>query len=335
MSSTYEFDLARGLLPVVTAEFRECFTSGRIVENDDAEALLVEWNGDHAQLTAMRTAASVAAVLDFPVARPKALLGDENLRDIISCARSIAQAHDFRALRLSAAGAHTPTMQRIASEIASAVKLPLDDTDGDFLVRVRPRPGGWQVLIRTTPRPLSVRPWRVVDYPVAVNACIAAAMVRLANLKPSDSVLNVMCGSATIAIEAAIAHSNLDAVAIDNNDEALTAARTNVKAAGVDARVRLRPADATALDIADSTVDAAFADPPWTGETRTNLRRLYQDTLAELARVIRPGGRLIWLSHQVEMSGGILRNAKDFLAQQRITVSQGGLHPSLWVLLRS
>jgi tRNA (guanine6-N2)-methyltransferase len=282
---------------------------------------LVEWDGDSPQLTSMRTAASVATVLDFGVARPKALLGDENLRNIIGCARSIAGAHDFHALRLSAAGSHTSTMQRIASEIAQAIGLEVDNTDGDFLVRIRRGPAGWQVLIRNTPRPLSARGWRVVDYPVAVNACIAAAMVRLAKLTPQDRVLNVMCGSATIAIEAAISHPTLSTAAIDNDEHALAAAHENAKAAGVDSRLDFRLDDATCLGITDSSIDVTFADPPWSGDTRTNLLRLYQATLAELSRVVTPGGRLIWLSHQVELSRSFLQDTEDFVVQERITVS--------------
>jgi precorrin-6B methylase 2 len=335
MSSTYEFDVSPGLLSVVTDEFRERFPGGRILENHDAEALLVEWDGDPARLTAMRTAASVATVLEFPVARPKALLGDENLRKITNCARAIADTHEFHALRLSAAGSHTPTMERIAAEIAHGVGLAVDNADGDLLVRIRRGPEGWQVLIRRTPRPLSVRQWRVVDYPVAVNACIAAAMVRVANLGPSDSVLNVMCGSATIAIEAALTHRDLSIVAIDNHAPALEAARANVNAAGVDDRVQLRLGDVTQLDFPASSIDATFADPPWSGDNYTNLSRLYEAALAELSRVICPGGRLVWLSHQVEMSKDLLQKAKDFSLKEPITLTQGGLHPSLWLLHRT
>jgi len=334
ISSTYEFGVARGLLNVVTDEFGERFPGGRILANDDAEALLVEWDGDPAQLTAMRTAAGLATVLDFPVARPKALLGDENLRKIIACARAISGACQFHALRISAAGSHTPTMQRIATDIANATELPVDNAGGDFLVRIRRSREGWQMLIRNTPRPLSARSWRVADYPVAVNACIAAAMVRLAEIMPQDRVLNVMCGSATIAIEAAIAHPSLQVLAIDNNEQGLTAARANARAAGVDRRVRLQLGDSTQLDIADSSIDFAFADPPWSGDAKPNLSRLYEATLAELSRVVRPGGRLIWLSHRVEMSGNLLQNAEDLVLQDRITVTQGGLHPTLWTLHR-
>jgi 23S rRNA G2445 N2-methylase RlmL len=283
----------------------------------------------------MRTAGSVSVVLDFDVTRPKALLGDENFRAIADCAKEIARTQKFRGMRLSAAGSATPTMQRIATDIGNAVGLPVDN-DGDFLVRIRRSANGWQTLIRLTPRPLSVRPWRVVDYPVAVNACIAAAMIHLAKVRPADRVLNVMCGSATIAIEAAIALPTLKSiVAIDNDEQALQAARTNAIAAEVDARVKIQLGDATNLDIAESSIDVAFVDPPWTGYTRDNLRRLYQETLAELARVVTTGGRVVWLSHQVEMSSGLLREIPTFSAPEPIVLNQGGLHPSLWVLTRS
>jgi tRNA (guanine6-N2)-methyltransferase len=328
----YEFDVTPGLLPIARAEFEDRFPNGRIRENDDAESLLVEWDTDPAQLTAIRTAASLASVLDFPVARPKALLGDENLRNIVSRTQAITSAQEFHALRLSAAGSQTPTMQRIATEIANAVGLAVDKDDGDLLFRVRRYGAGWQVLIRHTPRPLSVRSWRVVDYPVAVNACVAAAMVRLARIAPQDKVLNVMCGSATIAIEAALAHSSLHVIAVDNDNKAVAAAEKNAEAAGVRKRLKLERHDATKLALDDASIDVAFADPPWSGDTKPNLSNLYGATLAELSRVVRPRGRLIWLSHQIELSQSFFQATNRFVVEQRITISQGGLHPSLWTL---
>jgi tRNA (guanine6-N2)-methyltransferase len=327
--------VTRGLRAVVADELRERFPAATVTGNDDPEALQVAWDGDPQRLAAMRTAGSVATLLDFNVVRPKALLGDENFRTIATCAAAVARSHEFHGLRLSAAGSSTPTMHRIAAEIAQAAHLPVEQENGDFLVRIRRSTAGWQLLLRLTPRPLSARPWRVVDYPVAANACIAAAMVRLARIRRGERILNVMCGSATIAIEAALAHPEAaDIVAVDNNETALAAARTNAAAADVASRIEIIRGDATDLGNTLSNFDVAFADPPWSGDSRAGLQKLYERTLAELARAIRSGGRVIWLSHQVEMSRNLLHNSEAFSAAEPVVVGQGGLHPWLWVLRR-
>src|SRR5690625_5498492 len=63
-------------------------------------------------------------------------------------------------------------MQRLGEALAELAEVPVDP-EGDLLVRVRRgpgRPGTWQVLIRTTPRPLATRAWRTVNYPGADRA---------------------------------------------------------------------------------------------------------------------------------------------------------------------
>ena len=226
-------------------------------------------------------------------------------------------------------------MRRIAECSATAAGVPMDDDDGDLMMRVLPAPDGWRVLIRLHPRPLSARPWRVVDYHGAVNAAIAAAMVRLARVTGSDRLLNVMCGSSTIAIEALLAQPKLEPiVAVDNDPLALEASRTNAAAAGALRRLELRLGSATALDLDDSSIDVALADPPWSGLGREQLESLYRESLTELARVVRSGGRVAWLSHQVELSREIIPGVAAFEVEDRLTVTQGGLHPSLWILAR-
>ena len=284
-------------------------------------------------MKSLRTVAGVSRVLEFDVPRPKALLGDANLRAIVEAVDEVKRGEQFNAVRIAAAGSDSSVMKRIAQEVADAAELKVDD-DGDLVLRILHGSSGrgWRVLVRVTPRPMATRPWRVADYMGAVNATIAAAMVRLASLRAGAKVANLMCGSATLAIEAALAHPDLaQIVAFDQSAEAVAAALANVEAASVDDRVVVKQADALQSGLGDAEFDAVFCDPPWTGMSQDDVKKLYMSSLDEIYRVLCHGGVAGWLSHQIEVSRDVIAASK-FDVTQRLRLTQGGLHPTLWML---
>ncbi|MGH3093955.1 MAG: class I SAM-dependent methyltransferase [Gaiellaceae bacterium] len=105
---------------------------------------------------------------------------------------------------------------------------------------------------------------------------------------PGDTVLDVATGTAAVAIELA-RRSGCRVVGVDQSAEMLAAARRRVRAARLEGAIELREARAEELPFAD----AAFG-----GLTVTYLLR-YVDfpaaTMRELARVVRPGGRIAML----------------------------------------
>jgi demethylmenaquinone methyltransferase / 2-methoxy-6-polyprenyl-1,4-benzoquinol methylase len=97
-------------------------------------------------------------------------------------------------------------------------------------------------------------------------------------------VLDVATGTAAVAIELARAEPARSIVGVDQSTEMLAAGRERVERAGLAARIELREGRAEALPFADAEFDAL---------TVTYLLRYVDDvpaTLAELARVVRPGG---------------------------------------------
>lgn len=50
--------------------------------------------------------------------------------------------------------------------------------------------------------------WRIYNHPAHLNATIACAMVKLSRWRPEESLLDPMCGSGTIPIEAALMARN-------------------------------------------------------------------------------------------------------------------------------
>lgn len=318
----------------------------------------------------LRSVTSVQRVLTFAVPRPKALLGDQARRRIVDEARAIVRANGpFDGLRVDAAGRDSGVLQRLRSELAQALGLDDAPDSGELRLRVRPRPGpgesAWQVLIRTTPRPLSARPWRVANLPGGLNACVAAAVWRWTGVTPDQRVLNAMCGSGTLAIERAFLGPAGRLVGVDLDPAALEAAAANARAAGLRVEsdlgasvvppalagrsagaaamrgdrpaLELRLADATASSFPDGAFDVLVTDPPWgdaVGDAG-ELPDLYRHLLAEAARVVVPGGRMVVVCHALRVWEQAVREAGEaWLPDGSLRVFHGGHRPLVQRLIR-
>jgi demethylmenaquinone methyltransferase/2-methoxy-6-polyprenyl-1,4-benzoquinol methylase len=109
---------------------------------------------------------------------------------------------------------------------------------------------------------------------------------------PGGTVLDVASGTAAVAIEVARRHG-CKVVAIDQSAEMLAEGRRRVEAAGLGERIELREGRAE---------DLPFEDACFDGLTFTYLLRYVDDpaaTMRELARVVRPGGRVAMLEFSV------------------------------------
>jgi SAM-dependent methyltransferase len=85
-------------------------------------------------------------------------------------------------------------------------------------------------------------------------------------------------------------------IGFDLAPDALTAARAHARAARVP--VTVGRADAGALPLADSSVDAVATNLPWgrTAPPASLLRAGLEPLRAELARILRPAGRAVILA---------------------------------------
>jgi demethylmenaquinone methyltransferase/2-methoxy-6-polyprenyl-1,4-benzoquinol methylase len=109
----------------------------------------------------------------------------------------------------------------------------------------------------------------------------------LAELEPGDRALDVATGTGDLALELATrVGSNGEVVACDFSERMLELARAK---AGAGARVRFEPANALALPYPDAAFNAATV-----GFGARNFADLEQG-LAEMARVVRPCGRVVVL----------------------------------------
>lgn len=129
---------------------------------------------------------------------------------------------------------------------------------------------------------------REVERSGALRPTVAAAMVGLAG-DSYGKLLDPCCGSGTILAEARAAGWAVEGRDIDRS--AVRVANANLPG------ITIRAGDVRALDLPDGSVDACVSNLPFGQqyEVEGDVESWFTDTLAELARVTKSGGRVVLL----------------------------------------
>jgi SAM-dependent methyltransferase len=116
---------------------------------------------------------------------------------------------------------------------------------------------------------------------------VVAAMLKLANVKPTDMVYDLGCGDGRIVITAA-KDFGARSVGIDIDPVRIREARQRAQQAGVANRVAFREGDLFTADIHDATVVTLYLLPDLNVQLRPKLQK-----------ELRPGARIV--SHSFDM----------------------------------
>lgn len=302
---------------------------------------------DLAAARGLRRTVAAYASIGVPARRPRELLETSVMQRVDALLAEIRRVRPkvaFTGLRLAAAGADSADMRRIAARIAEGAGVPVDE-DGDLLVRVRrgtvadaagAGPGaGWEILLRTTPRPLSTRAWRTVDYPGAVNATIAASVMDLLEVGPQDAVLDMTCGSGTLLIEQLHVAAPARAVGVDLAGAAIEAARAHQRAARRRGRVDWLQGDVRELPL-EGGFTRIVTNPPWGtlhGQHESN-EALLADLLARAHALAAPDARMGVLTHEITRMHAVLERTGQWRPLREHRFFQKGHHPRLFLLER-
>ena len=199
----YEVTVVRGLEQVAYQELRQKLGKhvrlSRPIEGEiGSGALQFTFRGNPARLLQLNTISNAFVVCEYDIPRPKALCDQQNFADLVQKIQTILNLYPRRTFRnfgISAAGDDSAVMQRLADMLRKKLSIPHapDESICCYAFAVTVGESGWEVLIRMSPRPLSVRAWRVADMEGALPAPVASCMVRMTLPQPSDGFFNIAC----------------------------------------------------------------------------------------------------------------------------------------------
>ncbi|MDP9037569.1 MAG: HEAT repeat domain-containing protein [Myxococcota bacterium] len=136
--------------------------------------------------------------------------------------------------------------------------------------------------------------WRKRDVPASSHPTLAAALARVAEARPDDVVWDPFVGSGAELVERGLLGPHRSLMGSDTEPLALEAARENLAAAGIEARLE----QADALVHAPAGVTLIITNPPMgrRASRTAGLSETLDRFVLHAASVLLPGGRLVWMS---------------------------------------
>ena len=301
-----------GLRPVVLDELKRfCF---RILDETE-DSVFIEFSEEIiSEVKKLRSVSRAYLVLQNNMYHPtyisnhKSILG--NLID------TVVRYDNFKTFKISCAGSNSPEVRSIAKYIQDTYKME-ESAESDLKIHIIKPENIWEIGVQITPRPLSVRDYRVVNMSGAMDPTIAYAVNSFCNLDSAHSYLNIFSGSATLLIEAAQCYPNLEyLIGFDNDKKHLSLSIQNIKKAGLVEKVHIKEADI--FDKPDlGTFDAIVSDLPFgmSISKDEDLEKLYTAFLQYCEKVLNTNGRLAIYTSEYELIEPILSSSQFKIIQ--------------------
>ncbi|XP_050004504.1 tRNA (guanine(6)-N2)-methyltransferase THUMP3 isoform X1 [Alexandromys fortis] len=186
--------------------------------------------------------------------------------------------------------------------------------------------------------------------PTTLRSTLAYGMLRLCEPKPTDVIVDPMCGTGAIPIEGATEWSHCYHIAGDNNPLAVNRAANNISSLLTKSQIKDGktswglPIDAVQWDICNlplrtASVDIIVTDMPFGKRMGSKKRNwnLYPACLREMSRVCRPGtGRAVLLTQDKKCFTKALSGMGHLWRKvHTVWVNIGGLHAAVYLLKRT
>lgn len=246
------------------------------------------------------------------ISNHKSILGD--LIDIILEKDSVEKKKPiFKTFKLRCAGSGSKEVIEIQDYIKNTYKLNFAE-EVDMEIHINKPDLLWEVGLRITKRPLSLRDYRVANIKGGLNPTIAYAMNTFCNLNSSNSYLNVFSGSGTLLIEAGLEsmthNSNLKLVGFDIDGKSNALAIQNIKKANLIKQIHLKTADVYNKPHLGK-FDVIVSDLPFGMQisNKENLDNLYKTFIAYCEETLNKEGVLVVYTTEYKLLQNILTSS--------------------------
>jgi tRNA (guanine6-N2)-methyltransferase len=317
-------------------------------------AVLFDYSGDARDLMALRTIEDLfvvlATVTDLPptrealrrlealAARASTVESGLNLARIIQPGRGGRGKTNFRVVARQAdraayrrVDAQRAVERGIAARADRQWRLN-EEAQIEFWLTLLP--GEALLALRLSDERMRHREYKLEHLPASLRPTAAAGLVWLTGPQDDDVFLDPMCGAGTVLIERA----NMGRYAVllggDIRPEAIDVARTNVGPRYKP--IELRQWDARHLPLDAGSISAAAVNLPFGKQigTHEHNRALYPAFLREMARVLRPGSRLVALTSDSRAWTDALRQSRDVAQRETYRVRLLGQTAHVYVVER-
>jgi 23S rRNA G2445 N2-methylase RlmL len=195
----------------------------------------------------------------------------------------------------TAGGHHRALSWALARELRECTTDIVNDSQAArWTLRAAPDASGDLLLVpRLDPDPRF--DYRRADVPAASHPTIAAALARFAGIEADEVVWDPFVGSGLELIERARLGPVRALYGTDLDPRALAAARQNLEAAGISGAQLI---EADALTFSPPRLSLIISNPPMGRRVARDgsVGQLLERFVTHAATVLRPGGRLVWLS---------------------------------------
>lgn len=289
---------------------------------------------------------------------------DDIYREVKGLDFSFIKGKSF-AVRSLRVGEHDFTSMDIARVAGQAVidsfmesygeRLRVNLSEPDVILRVELVENELFVGVDTTgDDAMHKRWWRVYNHPAHLNAAIACSMIRLAEWKSDESLIDPMCGSGTIPIEAALMARNapnkrgfayqkfckkefeweegdirLKLFGIEKFRKHLVGALKNAENAGVVDTITFMQGDATKMS---GDYDVIITNPPYGLRIHRKgaIERLYRNFARAARKCMNQDSRLVVITAEYKILARAAENAGLQCTHERF-VKYGGLLTKIMV----
>ena len=151
--------------------------------------------------------------------------------------------NSFKSFKIICSGKSSSEIRSISRYIQENYNIP-EKEDADMKIHIIKANNIWEIGIQITPRPLSLRDYKVLNMEGAMDPTIAYAVNSLCDLDNSKSYLNIFSGSATLLIEAGLSYPDLKKlIGFDVNKKHISLAIQNIKKSGLLKNIQIKKED--------------------------------------------------------------------------------------------